>query len=76
MPFLVYSASRPKFSDFLNGANFKRIPSAQVTNFGHFNSNFVQNWVVFVKKASLRYLKQGLFKLKARNDFSSQFLSR
>ena len=57
MPFLVYSASRTKFSEFLNGGNFKRIPSAQITNLGHFRSNFVQNWVVFFNIIKFEILK-------------------
>ena len=66
MPFLVYGASRPKFSEFSNGANFEKIPSAQVANFGHFSSIFVQNWVVFVKISKFEIFQARFFQIEGQ----------
>ena len=62
MPFLVFSGTRPKFSEFLNGANFKRIPSAQVTNFGHFSSKFG----FFVKIGKFERFRGGFIEIEGQ----------
>ena len=50
-PFLVFSVFIPNFFEFSNGGNLKRIPSAQITNFGHFSSNFDKKVALFTKIA-------------------------
>ena len=62
MLFLVFSVSRPKFSDFFNGANFKRSPWAQVTNFGYFSLKFVQDLAIFVKIGKFKRLRVALMR--------------
>ena len=52
------------------------MPLVQVTNFGYFSSKSVQNWAIFVEKGKFKKFGASLLKLKATNDFLSQFWSR